>query len=130
MTTDPIRVVIADDAEILRALLVRALSRDPRLEVVGQAINGRQAVDLVDELAPDVLLLDLSMPVLDGIGVLRELSAKSTRRPSTAVVVLTGYGEADLGEQCRGLGVHAFVEKGVSLSVICDALVAAAGREL
>jgi chemotaxis response regulator CheB len=65
MSTNPVRVVIADDAEILRALLVRALSRDTRLEVVGQAINGRQAVDLVDELAPDVLLLDLSMPVLD-----------------------------------------------------------------
>jgi DNA-binding NarL/FixJ family response regulator len=130
MSTNPVRVVIADDAEILRALLVRALSRDTRLEVVGQAINGRQAVDLVDELAPDVLLLDLSMPVLDGIGVLRELSAKSSQRPAPAVVVLTGYGEADLGEQCRGLGVHAFVEKGVSLVAICDALVLAAGREL
>lgn len=130
MSMNPVRVVIADDAEILRALLVRALSRDTRLEVVGQAINGRQAVELVDELAPDVLLLDLSMPVLDGIGVLRELSAKSTQRPTPAVVVLTGYGEADLGEQCRGLGVHAFVEKGVSLVVICDALVLAAGREL
>lgn len=114
-----LRVVVADDAEILRALLRRAIDRDPRLVVVAEAANGREAVSLVESHRPDVLLLDLSMPVLDGIGVLRALAA------SCPVVVLTGYGETDLGAQCRELGAQGFVEKGVPMTTVCEALVAA-----
>lgn len=117
----PLRVVIADDAEILRSLLRRAIDRDPRLEVVAEAANGREAIDHVEALRPDVLLLDLSMPVLDGMEVLRLLAG------SLPVVVLTGYGESDLGTQCRELGARGFVEKGAPMLVICDVLVAAAG---
>lgn len=128
MSIVPVRVVIADDADILRTLLVRAVQRDERLEVAGEAANGRLAVDLVRELRPDVVLLDLSMPVLDGLGVLREINElDEDARPS--VVVLTGYGEADLGEQCRTLRAAAFVEKGVSLAAICQALVDAGRAE-
>lgn len=116
-----LRVVIADDAEILRSLLRRAIDRDDRLEVVGEAANGREALDLVDSLLPDVLLLDLSMPVLDGMEVLRVLAG------NCPVVVLTGYGETDLGAQCRELGAEGFVEKGAPMQTICDTLVAAAG---
>jgi len=119
--SDVLRVVIADDAEVLRSLLRRALDRDPRLEVVGEAANGRDALALVEELRPDVLLLDLSMPVLDGMGVLRLLEGRCP------VLVLTGYGESDLGAQCRALGASEFVEKGVPVAVIGDALVRAAG---
>lgn len=123
MSTGTIRVLIADDADILRALLGRALDRDPRLQVVGEAANGRQALELVAALHPDVVLLDLSMPVLDGLGVLRALADSAGDQPRPAVVVLTGYGEDDLGEQCRMLGARAFVEKGISLAEICEALV-------
>jgi DNA-binding NarL/FixJ family response regulator len=118
--TGALRVVIADDAEILRSLLRRAIDRDERLEVVGEAANGREALDHVEALAPDVLLLDLSMPVLDGMEVLRNLAGRCP------VVVLTGYGETDLGQQCRELGARAFVEKGAPMTVVCDAIVAAA----
>lgn len=122
--TDPsrevLRVVVADDAEILRSLLRRAVDRDDRLEVVAEAANGRDAVALVESLHPDVLLLDLSMPVLDGMGVLRLVGSVCP------VVVLTGYGEGDLGAQCRELGALGFVEKGAPMTVVCDALVAAA----
>lgn len=117
-----LRVVIADDAEILRSLLRRAIDRDGRLEVVAEAANGREALEHVEALRPDVLLLDLSMPVLDGMEVLRLLAG------SLPVVVLTGYGESDLGTQCRELGARGFVEKGAPMRTICDVLVASAGR--
>lgn len=117
-----LRVVIADDAEILRALLRRAIDRDERLVVVAEAANGREAIEHVEALRPDVLLLDLSMPVLDGMEVLRLLA------DSLPVVILTGYGESDLGAQCRELGARGFVEKGAPMQTICDTLVVAAGR--
>jgi len=117
----PVRVVVADDAEILRSLLVRAIDRDPRLEVVGQAANGREAVEAVHEFAPDVLLLDLSMPVLDGLGVLALV------RDRCAVVVLTGYGDDDLGAQCRDQGARGFIEKGAPIAGICDVLAGVRG---
>lgn len=117
-----LRVIIADDAEILRSLLRRAIDRDERLEVVAEAANGREALEQVEALRPDVLLLDLSMPVLDGMEVLRLLAG------SLPVVVLTGYGEGDLGAQCRDLGARGFVEKGTPMLAICDLLVAAVGR--
>jgi len=120
MSGDRLRVVVADDAEVLRSLLRRAIDRDDRLVVVAEASNGREAVTLAETHRPDVILLDLSMPVLDGMEVLRVLAS------SYAIVVLTGYGEKDLGTQCRELGAKGFVEKGVPMSVVCDALVDAA----
>lgn len=120
MSGDRLRVVVADDAEVLRSLLRRAIDRDERLVVVAEASNGREAVTLAETHRPDVILLDLSMPVLDGMEVLRVLAS------AYAIVVLTGYGETDLGAQCRELGAKGFVEKGVPMSVVCDALVDAA----
>lgn len=117
-----LRVVIADDAEVLRSLLRRAIDRDERLEVIAEAANGREALEHVKALCPDVLLLDLSMPVLDGMEVLRLLAG------SLPVVVLTGYGKSDLGAQCRDLGARGFVEKGAPMQTICDMLAAAAGN--
>ncbi|MDP8970006.1 MAG: response regulator transcription factor, partial [Actinomycetota bacterium] len=62
----PVRVLVADDAEDLRDVLVRLLRHDGRCEVVGEAADGAQLVDLVGERRPDVVLVDLSMPVLSG----------------------------------------------------------------
>ena len=121
--TTPLRVLLADDAETLRTLLAQAIDVDPRLEVVGQASDGRETLALVATLNPDVLLLDISMPLLDGIGVLAELATQ--RRDLPVVVVLTGYGEADLGKRCRDLGARSFVEKGTSIGQLCDTLVEA-----
>jgi DNA-binding NarL/FixJ family response regulator len=114
-----VRIVVADDAEGLRSLLVRALQKTGDIEVVGEAANGREALDLTAALAPQVLLLDLSMPVLDGMAVLRELAG------SVPVVVLTGYGEDDIGPECRALGARGFVEKGAPVQSIRDAIIEA-----
>lgn len=124
MSAGPVRVVLADDASQLCALLARALEKDGRISVVGIAGDGEEALEMVRELRPDVLVLDISMPKLDGLGVLRELSARTERCP---VVVLTGYASSDLAAACRAAGASRYVEKGVAVSVIRDAVMEAAG---
>jgi DNA-binding NarL/FixJ family response regulator len=83
-----IRIVIADDHPIFRAGLQGLLSAQEDLEVVGEAANGREAVSVVRHAAPDVLLIDLQMPELDGVGAIREIRGLA---PNTRILVLTTY---------------------------------------
>lgn len=83
-----ITVVIADDEELVRTGLRMILSAEPDLEVLAEAVDGADAVQLVAEHSPDVLLLDIRMPVLDGLAAMRELQPADTR---TSVVILTTF---------------------------------------
>jgi DNA-binding NarL/FixJ family response regulator len=74
------RVLIADDDELMRAGLVELLTVDPQIQVAGQAATGREAVERARRLAPDVVLMDVRMPGLDGIAATREL-ARAAPRP-------------------------------------------------
>lgn len=69
------RVLIADDDDLMRAGLAELLSADPSIEIVGEASTGREAVERTRRLDPDVVLMDVRMPDLDGIGATRELTA-------------------------------------------------------
>jgi DNA-binding NarL/FixJ family response regulator len=84
----PIRIVIADDHPIFRAGLQGLLSAQEGLEVVGEAATGREAVSLVRRLSPELLLIDLQMPELDGVSAIREIKAVS---PETRILVLTTF---------------------------------------
>jgi DNA-binding NarL/FixJ family response regulator len=84
----PIRIVIADDHPIVRSGLLGLLETQPDFEVVGEAANGREAVDVVRRTRPDVVLTDLRMPELDGVGAIREMCALL---PTLRVLVLTTY---------------------------------------
>ena len=89
-----IRVLIADDQALVRAGFATLLDSQPDLDVVGQAGNGREAVLLARELAPDVVLMDIRMPVLDGLSATRQIVARGTGEAGGAavkVIVLTTY---------------------------------------
>jgi DNA-binding NarL/FixJ family response regulator len=87
-----IRVLLADDHRLVRAGLAGLLSTAADIEVVGEAADGRQAVELSDATAPDVILMDLSMPVLDGIEATRLIL---DRAPATRVIALTSFADQD-----------------------------------
>jgi DNA-binding NarL/FixJ family response regulator len=86
------RVLIADDDDLMRAGLVELLTADGSIEIVGQAATGRQAVERACQLAPDVVLMDVRMPDLDGIAATRELAQAA---PSTKVLILTTFEQDD-----------------------------------
>jgi DNA-binding NarL/FixJ family response regulator len=86
------RVLIADDDHLMRAGLVELLLSDADIEIVGQASTGREAVEQARRLAPDVVLMDVRMPDLDGIGATRELSRAA---PAAKVLILTTFEEDD-----------------------------------
>jgi CheY-like chemotaxis protein len=108
----PVRVFLVDDVGAFRALMRFTLEEDPRIQVVGEAADGCEGVNGVEALQPDVVLLDLAMPVLDGLSALRELAASgNSARPR--VIVLTAYGSVSAAQMAHELGVIAFLEKPV-----------------
>lgn len=104
----PIRVLIADDEAMVRAGVRAILETDDRIEVVAEAGDGRQAVDLVRAHRPDVALLDIRMPLLDGLAAADEIGALA---PTTQVVMLTTFGEDDYIARALGGGAAGFLLK-------------------
>jgi DNA-binding NarL/FixJ family response regulator len=117
-------VVVADDQAVVREGLVLLLDGLPGIDVVGAAADGQQALDLVAEHQPDAILLDLHMPVLDGIGATRRLTAE---HPGVAIVVLTTYvDDASVMDALRA-GARSYLTKDADRTDIARALQAAAG---
>jgi DNA-binding NarL/FixJ family response regulator len=106
--TDPVRVVIADDNELFCAALRAILEPEPGVVVVGLAADGDAALRLAGELRPDVVLMDLSMPVLDGFLATERMRAEA---PDTKVVVLTGSADDEDVERARAAGAAVYVTK-------------------
>jgi PAS domain S-box-containing protein len=115
----PIRVVIADDAVGLRRLLRAVLTRQPGFEVVGEAGNGAEALMAVSRTRPDLVLLDLGMPVMDGLEALPRIIELS---PSTRVVVLSGFNPGRMEHEALALGAHSYLTKGLSPGELVAAL--------
>jgi DNA-binding NarL/FixJ family response regulator len=110
-----IRVVIADDQAMIRDGLATLLSAAPDIEVVGQAANGREAVELVHELDPDVVVMDIRMPVLDGLGATAEIMAHQGVPGGGAqgprVLVLTTFDLDEYVYEALGAGASGFLLK-------------------
>jgi two-component system nitrate/nitrite response regulator NarL len=104
----PVRVLLVDDHRLFVEALEAILAPDKRIEVVGRATNGAEAVDLARELEPDVVLMDISMPVLDGIEATRRLRDEV---PSARVLMLTGSNARQDVAKARKAGASAYVTK-------------------
>src|SRR6266446_10217509 len=116
----PLRVLIADDhpsyAELLRSLL----STDERIEVVGAAGNGLQAVEMATELEPDLILMDLEMPVMDGLEAMRILSERGGIR----VLLLTGSSSTGYVDSVLSAGASGYLPKGIDSSTLLEHVLA------
>jgi DNA-binding NarL/FixJ family response regulator len=120
----PLRIVIADDQASVREGLVLLLGGLPGIEVVAAAADGQQALELVAEHKPDAILLDLHMPVLDGIGATRRLAAE---HPDVAIVVLTTFADDTSVLDALQAGARSYLTKDADRTRIAQALHAAAG---
>jgi DNA-binding NarL/FixJ family response regulator len=120
----PIRVIIADDHRLFAEALEAILGGDERIEVVGHAGDGREAVRLAAELRPDVVLMDISMPVMDGIEAARAICAD---RPDACILMLTGSNSRADVDRSRRAGAAGYVTKDRIAAELIDAIVEISG---
>ena len=104
----PVRVLIADDDPLFLDALEAILGIESQIEIAGRAHDGEEATRLAGELGPDVVLMDLSMPVIDGFEASRRIVSEA---PAPAVVVLTGSSYAEDVEKAHDVGVAGYVTK-------------------
>jgi DNA-binding NarL/FixJ family response regulator len=124
-TKSKIKVVIADDHFLFAQALEAILGTDGRFETVGLAKNGREAVDMALAIEPDVVLMDISMPVLDGFQATRELRKKAPWMP---VLMLTGSNAQTDVDKARRAGAAGYVTKDRIASELIEAIVEAVKR--
>jgi DNA-binding NarL/FixJ family response regulator len=115
----PLRLVLAEDHTFLREVLRELLESEPGLVVVGDAADGQTAVQLADELRPDVLLLDIDLPGMTGVVVARLLRE---RLPDMPIIVLTGYDDHEHRATLVRLGVRGYLAKTVSHEELVSAI--------
>ena len=115
----PPTIVIVDDSADVRTLVRTQIRLSGRFEVIGEGVNGLDAVALVSRHRPDLLLLDVSMPVIDGLAALPKVREAS---PATRVVMYSGFDEAGLASRARELGATAFVSKSAPFDVLLATL--------
>lgn len=116
---DPIRVLIADDHTIVRSGVRLLLTAEPDIEVVGEALNGREAVAQAKSLQPDVILMDITMPEMDGLEATRQIKAHS---PQIHVLVLTMHRSDDYFFEMLQAGASGYVLKGAETSELINAV--------
>ena len=113
----PTRILIVDDVPELRQIFRLLLDTDDRFEVVGEAADGFEAIERAGELKPDLVLLDIAMPNLDGIAAIPEIHKA---HPGVKIMVLSGFQTPRLTERALASCASAFLEKGASSDRIVD----------
>jgi two-component system, NarL family, nitrate/nitrite response regulator NarL len=121
----PVRVLIADDHRLFAEALEAILAADERIEVVGQASDGGEAVELARALKPDLVLMDVSMPVLDGFEATREIRSSGS---DVCVLMLTGSNSRADVDRSRDAGAAGYVTKDRIASELVEAIVEVSRR--
>jgi two-component system NarL family response regulator len=122
---DRIRVLIADDHRLFGQALEAILATDERLEVVGHAGDGSEAVQLALDLDPDVILMDIAMPIMDGFQATKQIRK---HRPHACVLMLTGSNSRSDVDQAREAGAAGYVTKDRIASELIDAILEVASH--
>ncbi len=122
MADTKIRIMIVDDHSVVRSGLGAFLAAVPGLELVGEAENGEQAVVRAGLLEPDVILMDLMMPVMDGVSAIRQIKS---RQPGARIIALTSFQEDELVQNALKAGAIGYLMKNVSARELAAAIRAA-----
>ena len=125
--TGRIRVLVADDHPLYREAVVRAVRARPEFELIGQAEDGRSALGVIRESAPDVAVLDVEMPSLGGVDVVRAVNRDAL---GTRVILLSAHLESDTVYAAVQAGVSAYLSKAWPAERICDAVLAVSRGEI
>src|ERR671928_530452 len=120
-----IRVLIADDHRLFAQALEAILAADERIEVAGHARDGREAVHLAEELRPDVILMDIAMPAMDGFQATRLIRKNN---PSACILMLTGSNSRTDVDRARKAGAAGYVTKDRIAAELIDAIVEVVSR--
>ncbi len=115
----PVKVLIADDHALVRKGLVALLEKEPGIEAVAEAVNGLEAINLVREHQPDVVLMDLAMPHMNGIDATRKLVAE---HPNIHIIILSMYSERRLVMEAIGAGARAYILKDCAFTELAKAI--------
>ena len=122
----PVRVIVVDDQPLVREGLAIILDAHPDIEVVGQAGDGQQAITLAAQIKPDVVLMDIKMPRMNGIAATREIKR---RHPDTQILILTTYSDDELVFEGIRAGACGYLLKDITREELARAVRGAAGGE-
>ena len=120
--TEPIRLLIVDDHMIVRQGLKLIFETEPSIDVIGEAENGLIGVRLAQEMAPDIILMDLQMPELDGLSAVTRILAEN---PEQKIIILTTFNEDELMYQCLQVGAKGFLLKDTGREALMNTIHAA-----
>lgn len=118
----PLRVLVVDDHPLIREAVRKTLEDHPKFEVVGEASDGAQAVERAGKLKPDVVILDVSMPVMNGFEAARRIK---TIAPEAAIVILSANADQGFVDEAKNLGIRAYVAKTKAGDALVEAIIAA-----
>jgi DNA-binding NarL/FixJ family response regulator len=120
------RILVVDDHDIVRQGVCALISAQPTWEICGEARNGREAVKLAGELKPDIVIMDLLMPDLNGLDAARQIRKLS---PSTEILILSGHEETELIQSVFDSGIRAYIFKSQARSHLVPAVTALLGKK-
>lgn len=121
-----VRVLLVDDHNLMRLALRTAISRDTTIQVVGEAVNGAEGVELARQLRPDVVLMDIQLPVLNGVEATRQIAKEM---PEVKVIMLTMYNEGKLPLEALRVGAVGYLHKDDNPTQILEAIHTVAAGE-